>query len=225
MQDYDRGLIVGENSFGKGLVQKEFPLQDGSAVRITTAKYYTPSGRCIQRDYKGKDLDEYYADVPDSTWSSPDSLDHRPLFHTEAGRPVYGGGGIMPDRYVPNTRLSLSPELVNRMVQKQVFFEVSNEFATHHGELSDDMRGFRDTFAVDGALFNRFRDVCAEKEIDVDGEAFARDGDYLRLRLKAEIARRFWNSDGYYLVMLSADGQFQTAMGSFSEARKLAAVQ
>ncbi|MCB0276051.1 MAG: PDZ domain-containing protein, partial [Calditrichaeota bacterium] len=78
IQDYDRGLIVGENSFGKGLVQKEFPLHDGSAVRVTTAKYYTPAGRCIQRDYKGKDPEEYYQEIPDSTWASEDSLKNRP---------------------------------------------------------------------------------------------------------------------------------------------------
>ncbi len=222
IQDYDRGLIVGTNSFGKGLVQKEFPLSDGSAVRVTTAKYYTPSGRCIQRDYKGKNLSEYYSDIPDSTWDSPDSLKNRPQYHTRAGRLVYGGGGIMPDEIVPYKSYSKSPKLTNQILVKRLFFEFTTSYAGEHPELKTTLRGYEKDFKVSDKMLEQFKKYCTDHEIKMDDEAFARDNDFIAARLKAEIARHFWEKDGFYYVLLNNDNQFRKALKSFGEASRIA---
>lgn len=225
IQDYDRGLIVGENSFGKGLVQKEFPLQDGSAVRITTAKYYTPSGRCIQRDYKGKDVDEYYEEIPDSSWTSEDSLKNRPLFYTQKGRAVYGGGGIQPDVYVPAGQLSQSPELINKISQKRLFFDYANHFAAKHPEWKTSLVKFRDRVQITPQQLEEFKKLCREKKVEFADREFDQDAEYLKLRLKAEIARRFWDANGYYYITLGSDPQYQKALRLFGEARRIASLQ
>ncbi len=225
IQDFDRGLIVGENSFGKGLVQKEFPLQDGSAVRLTTAKYYTPSGRCIQRDYKGKSPDEYYSDIPDSSWLTPDTLQNRPVYYTENGRVVYGGGGIQPDVYVQNKNVSKSPRLTNQILQHRLFFEFSRQETARHPELHTNLRHFKTHYEVSPATLMRFKALLREKEIAFSEEEFNEDADFLKIRLKAEIARRYWDNNGYYFVLLDSDSQFQTAIKELDRARQLAALE
>ena len=108
VQDQDRGLVVGRRTFGKGLVQRPFPFPDGSMIRLTVARYYTPSGRCIQRPYSSGDEEEYYLDLvkryQHGEFSSADSV-HLPdslrYYTLRTLRTVYGGGGIMPDRFVP----------------------------------------------------------------------------------------------------------------------------
>ncbi len=107
MQDNDRGLVVGRRTFGKGLVQRPFPFPDGSMIRLTVSRYYTPSGRCIQKPYVKGDEEDYRLDMKHrydaGEFSSEDSvhLDKSQIFHTRNGRPVYAGGGIMPDVFVP----------------------------------------------------------------------------------------------------------------------------
>ncbi|HIA24146.1 MAG TPA: S41 family peptidase, partial [Candidatus Marinimicrobia bacterium] len=102
IQDLDRGLVVGETSFGKGLVQRQLPLNDGSAIRVTIARYYTPSGRLIQRSYSNGDTRDYYKDLYiENRETVLDSLKElRPKYKTRSGRIVYGGGGITPDQYI-----------------------------------------------------------------------------------------------------------------------------
>ncbi len=222
IQDYDRGLIVGTNSFGKGLVQKEFPLGDGSAVRVTTAKYYTPSGRLIQRRYKGKKLEEYYIESADTSWMVEDSLKNRPQFHTRGGRIVYGGGGIRPDKIVLNKSGSKAPKMVNKMFVKRAFFEFASEYAVKHPELNTNLIEFNNKFQVDDSILNNFKDYCVEKGIKIKEEDFKKDREFLAMMIKAEIARHFWEKDGYYYVVLHHDNQFLTALRSFDEAQKLA---
>lgn len=224
IQDYDRGLILGENSFGKGLVQKEFSLKDGSAVRITTAKYYTPSGRCIQRDYKGKNVEAYYEDIPDSTWASEDSLKNRPLFYTESGRLVYGGGGILPDIYVPATRFSKSPEMTNKILQKRLFFEYSHAYVSRHPALKISLVQFKNEFRVSGTIFKEFKEFCHDKKVDFKDEDFNKDAKFIKTRLKAEIAQRLWDRNAYYFIILNSDMQFEKALRSFDEAKRIASL-
>ena len=114
IQDNDRGLIIGRRSFGKGLVQRQIELPDSSALRLTTARYHTPSGRCIQKTYTRGNLDSYSLEIIDrynhGEGFNADSvrLDTTQTFHTLHGRMVYGGGGIMPDVYVPNDTAGIS---------------------------------------------------------------------------------------------------------------------
>ncbi len=222
IQDYDRGLIVGTNSFGKGLVQKEFPLNDGSAVRITTAKYYTPSGRCIQRNYKGKKVTEYYRESADTTWSSEDSLKNRPQFKTRGGRIVYGGGGIRPDVVIPYKSFSKSPKLTNKMFVKRLFFEFATQYGSHHPALKTDLDTYLNNFRISDEILDDFKNYCVEKGVKMDEEAFARDRKFISTRLKAEIARYFWEKDGFYYILLHADNQFRKALNLFDEAKRIA---
>jgi len=222
IQDYDRGLIVGMNSFGKGLVQKEFPLSDGSAVRITTAKYYTPSGRCIQRDYKGKKVRDYYREISDTTWYSEDSLKNRPQFHTLGGRIVYGGGGIRPDVVIKYKSYSRSPKLTNKMNVKRLFFEYATQYANQHPELKTSIERFQKEFQITDDILNDYKKFCIDKGIKMDEEAFQKDRKYISTKIKAEIARFFWEKDGYYYVILHNDNQFLEALKHFDEARQLA---
>ncbi len=222
IQDYDRGLIVGTNSFGKGLVQKEFPLSDGSAVRITTAKYYTPSGRCIQRDYKGKKVRDYYSEITDTTWYSEDSLKNRPQFRTLGGRIVYGGGGIRPDVVIKYRSYSRSPKLTNKMNVKRLFFEYATRYANEHPELKTNIETFQKKFQITPEILNEYKQFCIEKGIKVKEEDFQKDIRYISTRIKAEIARHFWEKDGYYYVILHNDNQFLEALKHFDEAKKLA---
>ena len=225
IQDYDRGLIVGENSFGKGLVQKEYSLQDGSAVRLTTAKYYTPSGRCIQREYKGKKVEAYYDDIPDSSWHSLDSLQNRPLFRTGHGRPVYGGGGIQPDAYVVRPPLAVSSRLYNEMLHHQVFFEYATQLVGRFAERRTTLTDFAAAFHLSDRLMNDFRELCLSKDIAFSNDEFSADVDAYQLQIKAEMARCWWENTGFYYVMAGADGQIQSALRLFPEAEKLAALE
>ncbi len=222
IQDYDRGVLIGTNSFGKGLVQKEFPLQDGSAVRVTTARYYTPSGRLIQREYKNKDVREYYSEVMDTSWTSEDSLENRPKYHTKAGRIVYGGGGIRPDIIVPYESYSHSPKMMNRIFQKRAFFEFAKTYGTRHPEIKTTLKSFEQNFEVKPAMVNEFKQFCKDYEIEFSDEEFQKDREYIAARLKSELARHFWEKDGFYYSWLHHDNQFLEALKSFDEAKRIA---
>lgn len=119
MQDNDRGTILGRRSFGKGLVQKQISLPDSSALRLTTARYYTPSGRCIQKTYTPGNIDSYGMEIAEryshGEGFSADSahIDKSVVYHTAGGREVYGGGGIMPDIFVPNDTSGISSYYIN----------------------------------------------------------------------------------------------------------------
>jgi len=226
LQDYDRALIVGSRSFGKGLVQNEFGLRDGSRIRLTISKYYTPSGRLIQRPYKGLAIEEYYLEGEnDSTFAKKNRRVKKPVFFTRAGRKVYGGGGIQPDIKVKFTALYKSQKMIAQFYQKRIFFITASDFASAHPFWKDRFVQFRTKFCITPALLKRMKRNALQKNITFDAHEFKTDLPYLKNRLKAEIARHFWSMEKFYRILLQDDNQLAEALKHFPEARRLLSLQ
>ncbi len=226
VQDWDRGLIVGRRTFGKGLVQRQFPLVDGSAVRITVARYHTPTGRVIQRPYEKGKSDEYYADfnsrfTADSVAALPDSLKYTTL-HTH--RTVYGGGGITPDVIVPRDTSSYSDYWAN-LVRRGVI----NEFAIsyidrHRAEFQaryPDFGAFDLSFSVTPTILSELEALGKERGVEPDPEQLARSSREISAQIKALLAQKMWTTSEYYQVINSeVDEVFPEALRIFSEWEK-----
>lgn len=213
IQDWDRGLIVGETSFGKGLVQRPFLLSDGSAVRITVSKYFTPSGRAIQRDYSnGKD--EYYGTVhanPDSVLTDTTKLEHR----TKGNRIVYGGGGITPDVTVEYDELTnYSIELTRNNIYYQFVRKYLDNNKTEIVNKYSELNMFIEEFNLTNQK-NNFIKFASENSVTFNKSEFAKDQEYILKRVKAYMARDIWGNKGWYGVMLNVDKQFQRAIKLF----------
>ncbi len=217
IQDYDRGLIVGTTSFGKGLVQREFPLNDDSKLRLTISKYYTPSGRLIQRPYKGKEIDQYYSTVMDSmpVDTPSDSITEKPIFYTSGGREVYGGGGITPDIIVEYESADKSPSLTQKFIQKRLFFEAASKYAKNHDISKRAFDTYLKSFNVDDQLIRDLKKLVFQKDIEFDESDFQANIYYFKARLKAEIARNIWGNEKYYQVLLLYDNQYNRAINLF----------
>ncbi len=216
LQDYDRALIVGETSFGKGLVQNEFELDDGSRLRLTVSKYYTPSGRLIQRPYKGKNIEDYYMEsYADSSESSKDTVRTRPQFKTRNGRIVYGGGGITPDVKIPYQSPAKNTRLATQFLQKRIFYETAASFVIAHPGWGKSFEYFHKHFRVDYKLLKRLKKQAEEAGINVNDKDFKADEIYLKNRLKAEIARNIWGNFYYYRIGMDVDNQYLKALTLF----------
>ena len=236
VQDLDRGLIVGETTFGKGLVQRQFSLPDGSAFRLTVARYYTPSGRLIQRPYDADDLQGYYSLAGREELEEGENIDHRsedgdtsrPRFKTVGGRVVVGGGGITPDYIVrPDTltRASGSWEIITR----NVVWEYVEEFMAREGSrLRSQYDGafpvFLEKFTITDAMFDRFLSLAEAKGITIDRTKITVDRSLLANRIKSRIARSIWSDTEFYRVALQTDKQYLTALRLFDEAEKILAM-
>lgn len=224
IQDHDRGLIVGQVSFGKGLVQTPMELIDGSVVRITTARYYTPSGRMIQRPYndgiaeyimEGHDDIDPNAEIPADTTT-------REIFHTDGGRVVLGGGGITPDSTVlPERNNSQTAQLFsNRM-----YFEYATEYAAKHPELATDFQDFASNFHVTDAMLNEFKDLLEKREFKIDSTMWDEDLDFTKSTIRGELAGILFNDrDLYYLIRTQEDTQIKVAMSLFPQAEEIASL-
>lgn len=231
VQDWDRGLIVGETSFGKGLVQRQFPLSDGSAMRLTISRYYTPSGRLIQRSYDaGKD--KYQSEAFQREEEEGENIEHkesvadtaRPKFKTSQGRVILGGGGITPDFIVKPGSITKYSVQLNR---RNIFYEFITGYLSRNSEqiknkYKNDLISFNKNFVVDEELMNEFLAFTKEKKVDFIEDDFKKDKDYIQARLKAYIARNYWNNEGWYSVLLGIDNQVKKAISLFPEAEKFA---
>ena len=216
VQDLDRGLVVGTTSFGKGLVQNQMRLRDGSALLLTVAKYYTPSGRLIQRDYS--DAETYRTEV----WEQdvvPDSvLEARPKFRTIGGRTVYGGGGITPDVIIPS--VTITPKEAE-MEQAAVFFETATELADKVRDKYEDFDEFLAKHEVSDADLDVFWAAMQKAEIELEGEQWEEEYAYVKRRIKAEIAGNLYGRPMAYRVDLTGDDQLLEALQMFPEASRL----
>ena len=220
VQDLDRGLVVGETSFGKGLVQRQLPLDSGAAVRVTIARYYTPSGRLIQRPYEnGNDL-AYYRELYETDRESKiDSLKElRPKYSTKAGRVVYGGGGITPDVYIPYKN-TINGETVKVLRNpKRPIFNFASEFASVHPEQFTSFPEFRDEWIVSANIFNDFLEHLQQDSISVVEDSLLLNTDYIFNRIKSEIAGSVWGKDEAANIRLQLDNQVIESMKHFNEA-------
>lgn len=236
VQDWDRGLIVGETSFGKGLVQRQWVLSDRSALRLTIARYYTPSGRLIQRDYKGKDAAEYRREAFERDEEEGENLTHEKdavkdstheTFRTFGGRTVYGGGGITPDYVVKPAPLTATTA---DMMRRDIFFRSIRPYLDNGAmklkeEYGDNLKRFLDRYQVPESMINDLKDFAVKNGVKVDEKDFEKDLDFIKARMKAYVARHLWSNDGWYAVMLTVDTQYRKAMTLFPEATKLAGLQ
>lgn len=228
VQDWDRGLIIGETTFGKGLVQRPFILNDHSAVRITIAKYYTPSGRAIQRKY-GHDRSDYYLEIYNrdndslSTKSDTTAADStREEFHTASGRVVYGGGGITPDIKVKSQELS---ELSYELMRENCYYEFIRQYLDSNPDIrsdhSDSLKIFKSEFDISDKTFNDFINFAKTKNIKISSAELKSEESYIRTRLKAFIAREFWGNKGWYYIILDQDDVYINAVDNFENISKL----
>jgi carboxyl-terminal processing protease len=218
VQDLDRGLVVGTTSFGKGLVQNQMMLSDGSAMLLTVAKYYTPSGRLIQRDYTNR---ETYQSDPFKEDAAPESvLATRPKFTTTGGRTVYGGGGITPDEIVPSDKIT-SKEA--DLEQAAVFFETATRIAPPMKARWSNFNDFLAKYQPDESALAALRQEAAKDSVKLTDEDWKTELPYIQRRLKAEMAGNLFGVDARYRVDITGDKQLQKALGMFPEAQKLLA--
>jgi carboxyl-terminal processing protease len=219
IQDNDRGLIVGRRSYGKGLIQKDEVLRDGSNLRLTIARYYTPSGRCIQRSYKGG-YDNYMRDeerITRNEFFKPDSsifVDSL-KFKTKHGRTVYGGGGIMPDVFVPGDT-SGSSFYLTELQWSGSTRAFAFDFMQTNREKWSTAQEFVQQFEVSEELLKRFISF-AQKDFHVQKDAlgFAVSKEVIKRMLKAEIASQSWTEEGYYRVLNPFDKELMKAISCF----------
>lgn len=228
IQDWDRGLIVGETTFGKGLVQRPIELSDGSAVRITIAKYYTPSGRPIQRDYKDKS--KYYEEVMARQESDGDNVDHKAekdstktKYKTKSGRIVYGGGGITPDYIVEAGTIS---NYTMELRRNNVYYQFVRSYLDKNGnslriKYQSDLKKFTDEFRFDDDQLQSLIKYAETLKVKYDVKGFTIDKELIRTNLKAFVARDIFKNSGWYLTLLKTDRIFQKAISLFGEAERL----
>ena len=221
LQDLDRGIVVGETSFGKGLVQRQYTLSDGSAARITIARYYTPSGRLIQRPFEGG-IDEYYMDLGEKNREAADSLlTQRPQYKTKQGRTVYGGGGITPDIYIkPDQDLTESTRLIYWHPDR-LMFNYSSVLKEELNGKYDTVEKFSESYNLNKKDRDNFIKWLKEKEIEVEEEELEKDWEFLSNRIKAEIAGAIWGKRNLYRMLINSDLQVLEAMKHFPEAKEL----
>nr|NQU93407.1 PDZ domain-containing protein [Bacteroidota bacterium] len=227
IQDNDRGQIIGRRSFGKGLVQEQMNLYDGSAIRLTVARYYTPTGRCIQKSYENGS-EEYFKEFHDRFINGEildaDSihLDDSLKFVTPGGKVVYGGGGIMPDIFVP---LESDENLVyyNRLINRGIIYDYAFDYAdTHRDELGEykDYRDFERQFRIDNQLFDGLIQYADENGIAKDNAGIAARKEEINILLKALIGRNILGDEGFYPVYHKKDKTFQRAL-EFIDGQKI----
>ena len=220
IQDHDRGVVIGRRSFGKGLVQRPFNLPDGSQMRLTTSRYHTPSGRCIQRPYEkgaedyAKEMEKrlkhgeyYHAD----SIHFPDSLKYK----TDGGRTVYGGGGIMPDIFIP-VDTAYNSKLYTNLVRKGALNRFTTDFGLkHRDEIKAqyvDFEHFNKSFIIGSDLINGLKKAAEEAKVEWNEEQFKHSEKFLLLQMKALIARNVWETQQYYQVMSTVDPGIQKAL-------------
>jgi carboxyl-terminal processing protease len=227
LQDWDRALIVGETSFGKGLVQNPYRFDDGSALLMTTARYYTPSGRMIQRPYGDKSESEYYEEIFDKNWRRKErEKTGRPVFKTMIlGRRVTGDGGITPDAFFTS-----DPDTLTRTVREIVFsperplFTFIEDYAAARPELKElDSYDFFRNYRFGAGVLTAFRTRLQEDHISITAAAFEKSKEDIQFLLKRTLAEKLWGDEAGLKVQIFRDKQIREALERFPQAESLLA--
>ena len=220
IQDWDRGIIVGRRSFGKGLVQRPFQLPDSSMIRLTTARYYNPSGKCIQKSY-AEGVNKYYEDFsnrlkhgefvhPDSI-KFPDSL----KFYTSRKRVVYGGGGIMPDVFIPWDSTPISDYYLELRRKNVINTFMSDYVDKNRKKLQNaypDFPGFDKSFVADDAFMTDFFTYAGKEGVKKDDKGYEASEKLIKSQIKGIIAQKLWDLNELYAVINQYDEEVQKAI-------------
>ncbi len=217
LQDNDRGTIIGRRSFGKGLVQEPIYFEDGSELRLTVARYYTPTGRSIQKPYTNEE--KYSQDLlkrfERGEFTAQDSIKHDESlkFVTPGGKVVYGGGGIMPDIFVPADTTQGS-RFFARVRQRGIDFQFSYDYADAN---RDKLTSYKNSKALEQYLeqeniMKKFIDYAAKKGVNANDVEKKKGDDYLEKQIKALIVRNIIGEEGFYLLMNEIDPTFKKAL-------------
>jgi len=226
IQDNDRGTIIGRRTFGKGLVQEQVPFFDGSAMRLTVARYYTPSGRCIQKSYKNG-VEDYYGDLKrryaHGELEQKDSIRYADThkYYTRNKRIVYGGGGIMPDIFIAADTSGMSPyysKIVMKGLVYQYAFDFSDKNRAELGKLKTG-KEFED-YLLKRNILTLFTEYSAKQGIVADAKGLALSGKIIEAQIMAYIARNIIGEVGFYSVISKIDATLQEAIKAL-ETKKL----
>jgi carboxyl-terminal processing protease len=211
VQDHDRGLVVGETTFGKGLVQTVQPLAENTGIALTTARYYTPSGRLIQRDYKSVSLYEYHYErkVPEHPTE---------IRQTDSGRQVTGGGGITPDILIDAPKPTKFQE---EMYRNDVFFFGEQGVGGFTRSFLGTKPSITHKFEADDKIVKEFRDYLSKRNIRYTEPEFAENQDWLKRKIKQEVFMYNYGTQEGFKVLLDADPQVQRAIEAVPQARAL----
>lgn len=227
IQDNDRGLIVGRRSFGKGLVQMPIDLSDGAELRLTIARYFTPSGRSIQKPYT-EGYEAYERDqlvrFEQGEYFSADSIKFNDSlkYQTKKGRTVYGGGGIMPDYFVP-----LDTTMNSAYVNKLFSSDTSREFLLDYVSKNKSkfskisMEDYYKNFKVSDVMLNDLVAFGKKNKVEFDAKDFAKSKEYLRILIKAHLGRQLYDDSAFYKVINDINEVYQQAIKLFGEADKI----
>jgi carboxyl-terminal processing protease len=206
IQDHDRGLIVGETTFGKGLVQTVYPLAENTGLALTTARYYTPSGRLIQRDYSNLSLYDYYY----ARDKEENNVNHEVKL-TDSGRTVYGGGGILPDVKLPAVK---SNKFQDTLLQRYAFFNFAKRYVVGHKVTQN--------FEVDDVVLQDFRKFLDDEKIPFTEAELIENHDWLRSNIKSELFVDSFGQEEGLKVRAETDPEVMKALELLPQARALA---
>ncbi len=228
LQDNDRGLIVGRRSFGKGLVQLPLNISDGSEIRLTISRYFTPSGRSIQKPYDNED-NAYRSDITNrydhGEFFSADSIkfDDSLRYHTNKGRTVYGGGGIMPDFFVPYDTAAYTKYLT-KLNNNNILREYTMNYANQNKAKLEkmDFATYKKSFVISDDMLQQVIKMGERSGVSFRESEFERSKTFLKIQVKALIAKSIWKNEGFYPIYNESDEIFQMALQLFEEAEQLA---
>lgn len=224
IQDNDRGVIMGRRSFGKGLVQTQEEFTDGSALRLTISRYYTPTGRSIQKPYgEGVDYEsDFYARFESGELLNEDSVkvNEDLKYTTPGGRTVYGGGGIYPDVFIPNDTAGASYYLTE-LYYESIFNHYALRYLDSRRASFNNFEKFITSFVITDGMFNEFISYATALGVPENKADIATSKMVIKNRIKAEIARHIWDDNGYYAVYIEDDLDVQRAIKEFTEGKAL----